>query len=162
MNNFATLKLIGSFEKVVFYSIRLEGMDLSLYEEFFEKFNIKEYKDELSNMLSQIREIGKRGAYARYFRHEGSAEALPTSILGDGNGNLRLYCSRINENVVILYNGGIKTKQKAQDCPNVFLHFNLANKLSKKITQLMIDEEIKSDPKGRSGLIYDKSLTIEF
>lgn len=79
MHTFATLKHIGTFKKVCFYSIKLENSDLSLYEEFYEKFGkLDELKEEMDILFSQIKAIGNRGALSHYFRHEGSAEALPT------------------------------------------------------------------------------------
>jgi len=58
------------------------------------------------------------------------------------NNNLRLYCLRANENVVFLYSGGLKTTQKAQDCPNVKKHFILANQLTKAIDTAIKDSDI--------------------
>ena len=56
--------------------------------------------------------------------------------------NLRLYCLRANSNVVFLFSGDIKTTQKAQDCPNVRKHFNLANTLTKAIDNAFIENDI--------------------
>ena len=46
-----------------------------------------------------------------------------------------LYCIRINENIVILLNGGGKTSQKVQDSPDLLPKFRLANKISEAVTK---------------------------
>jgi hypothetical protein len=52
---------------------------------------------------------------------------------------LRLYCLYISNNMIFLFNGGIKTTDKAQDCPNVSKYFRDAERFTK-----MIDEGIRS------------------
>ncbi len=54
-----------------------------------------------------------------------------------------MYCLRANENVVILFNGDIKTTQYPQDCPNVKLHFKQANQLTKAIDAAFREKEIR-------------------
>lgn len=44
-----------------------------------------------------------------------------------------MYCSRLNDHIVILFNGDRKTTSKAQDCPNVARYFREANKIQKEI-----------------------------
>lgn len=56
--------------------------------------------------------------------------------------NLRLYCHRLNEYVVILFSGAIKTAHTAQECPNVKPHFELANKLTVTIDKAFKENEI--------------------
>lgn len=80
-----------------------------------------------------------------FFRPEQKASALPSprgSRVGieiKSDTTLRLYCVRINEDIVILCSGDIKTKDNAQDCPNVSYHFRLANKISQKIDEAQLD-----------------------
>ena len=56
---------------------------------------------------------------------------------------LRLYTFRLNENVVFLFSGDLKTSRYAQDCPNVSSHFNLANKLTAAIQLALEEKEIR-------------------
>jgi hypothetical protein len=58
---------------------------------------------------------------------------------------------------VILFGGGIKTADKAQDCPNVGSHFKLANKLAEAI-----DEAIKQGDIDLldDDLAYDDDLEM--
>ncbi|MBZ5857604.1 hypothetical protein [Flavihumibacter profundi] len=79
------------------------------------------------------------GAQDHFFKREGYAERLPPPTYrfvesdGESDFGLRLYCLVLSEQVVILLNGGRKTAQRVQDCPNCFPHFNFANKLSDAI-----------------------------
>ena len=76
-------------------------------------------------------------------------------------GRLQLYCIRINEHVVILLNGGIKSTKKAQDCPNVSASFELANKLAKAIEKSLHKNDIEwSDEE--LDIFYDENLEINF
>jgi len=150
VSRFATIKHINTFKKVHYYSILFEDEEDSLFEQFINKYIEDEgTKEELVEMVEWIRKIGDEiGAKTKYFRHEGAtsdAKALPppARFIEGAAGSLRLYCLVLSEQVVVLYNGGVKTKNKAQDCPNVSSHFRLANKISKVITQSFIEKEIR-------------------
>lgn len=161
MDNFATLKFIDEFEKVIYYSVVLNGDEEqeSLYEEFVKRWE-KENLPKLTHIQEWIRLVGDRyGAQDIYFRPEKKALALPPrgikrspSYLHFGKAtanNLRLYCHKLNEHVVVLFTGAEKTADEARDCNAVRQHFDLANKLA-----LAIDECI------REGLItWDDDLT---
>lgn len=56
---------------------------------------------------------------------------------------------RLSDHVVILFNGGVKTANTAQECPVVAPHFHRAQKLCNAIQQAMRDNEI--------GLIDDET-----
>jgi len=60
-----------------------------------------------------------------------------------GREQLRLYCLYISENIVFLFNGGIKTKDKAQDCKNVKSYFQEAEKFTIAIDKMIKDEQIE-------------------
>ena len=86
--------------------------------------------------------MGKQtGAKENYFRFENVATALPPRFIELENA-LRLYCHRLNDHVVFLFNGGIKTALKVQDCNNVKHHFKLANQLAVAIDRLLKENEI--------------------
>ena len=139
------LKTVKYFSVVITEEPLLEGD--SLFDLFVEKQKLKN-KSKLQHILDWIELIGnsKRGANENIFRFENDASALPPEgkdrepcyLENDINtpNDLRLYCFRANEHVVILFNGDIKTTETAQECPNVKPHFDLANKLSKKLNQL--------------------------
>lgn len=155
MNTFAHIKPIAQYNKVSYYSVCMKSNTVSLFEEFI-NFHTTANKKKLNHVLEWIRIIGnKYGAQPHLFRPEGEsadASALPpkgierpphyTEFGKKKANNIRLYCLRANENVVILFNGDIKTTQYAQDCPNVKKHFKLANLLTKAIDNAFIEKDI--------------------
>ena len=155
MNKFAQIKKIATFKKVVYYSVCLEeDQGVSLFELFLQKHTVVNL-DKLTHIQFWLKEIGnKYGARTDYFRNE--AETADTSALpplgknrqpayvenGENTpNNLRLYCFRLNESVVFLFNGDIKTADTAQNCDNVKDHFKLANQLTSLI-EVQINTEI--------------------
>lgn len=176
MNNFAKIILVQRFKKVNYYTLKLEEDELSLFGQFQRK-HTAENRDKLNHILAWIKVIGNKiGAKKDHFRPEennGSAVALPpigkdkepTYVeFNDETGkdentpnNLRLYCYRLGDNVVFLFNGDIKTAETAQECDNVRPHFKLANeltnvldkaigngfKLNKDYTDLEIDNDFE-------------------
>ena len=74
--------------------------------------------------------------------------------------DLRLYCLRANEHIVFLFNGGIKTTDKAQNCPNVSSYFKQANKLADKINAFFVSGDIRWNLKF-TDILFDPNLEIE-
>lgn len=155
MNTFAHIKPIAEYNKVAYYSICIDDKETSLFEDFI-KEQTKENSKKLDHILNWLEQIGNNyGARTDYFRPEGETadtSALPpkginrkpqyTEHRKNKANTLRLYCLRANESVVFLFNGDIKTKRTAQECPNVRPHFKLANKLTKAIDEAFKDDEI--------------------
>lgn len=165
VNRFATIEETVRFNKVTYYTIQMEEEDSSLFLQFINNHENK-YQEQLSLIRSWLSKIGKDiGAKERYFRVErfrgGDTRALPPpSKFINIECNLRLYCMRINDNIVILYNGALKTANTAQECDNVRPHFLLANKLSKAIDKAIEEGDIEIDfEDGR--LLYDDTLNLE-
>lgn len=160
MNNFAEIILVQRFKKVSYYSVSVNEEN-SLFRQFVAKHTV-DNKEKLDHIMAWIQVIGdKIGAKENYFRNESETAntgALPpkgkdrepvyvetddTGVEQNVPNNLRLYCMRISENVVFLFNGDVKTADKAQDCKNVKPHFQLANLLTKLIDKALIDKDIK-------------------
>jgi hypothetical protein len=144
VNYFVTLRVFKTFKKVTYYTFLKENDAYTEADKFFNKCltndKISEQTDEL---VEWIRLIGEKyGAKERYFRFENEAGALPPKFVE--NNQLRLYIYRVNEGIVILSNGGIKTKQTAQECPNVKAHFRFADKMSKQLNALMGERRDKN------------------
>jgi len=132
--------------------------------------DIEAVSEDLSNLLVWIEEIGENhGAIKdRFFRNESittDVQALPPSkkqmeayeILVE---DLRLYCLVLNEHVVFLFNGGIKTTKNAKDCPNVGPYIKQANQIVVKLDKLLKSSEIRWN-KGQTDILFDKDLEIE-
>ena len=128
MNIFA-LEIFEEHEQCNFYTVRkIEDKDEILPSEtqkFFEKFySDEQYKEYLQEILALLDYIGeKRGANKHLFRPEGKADGLPRNEkkacqyleLDFANFPLRLYCLRITDEILILFNGGVKDSVKAQN-----------------------------------------------
>ena len=105
------IELIEEHDAANFYSIHLDEQEISELERFFEKFPEGcEYDEEVDTIIAWLDKIGEIGALERYFRHEGrygdGVSAIPIET-----SNLRLYCIRLNEKILIFGNGGIKDCQ---------------------------------------------------
>ena len=132
MNIFANIVRLTDFQfkKVRYFSICFKGNDVNEFFDFMNRMeDIDEVAEDLSNLLVWIEEIGENfGAIKdRFFRNESitaDVQALPPSkkkmeVYEIPVEDLRLYCMVLNENVVFLFNGGIKTTDNAKECPNV-------------------------------------------
>lgn len=179
MNNRCNIILIERTFKVNYYSILLPSDRLTLFEQFV-YYHTKTHPNKLNHILAWLKMLGDRiGARMEYFRNEAllsDTVALPpygkfrkpsyvetdptTGVLYEQANNLRLYCMRVNESVVILFSGGIKTAIKAQNCPNVRSHFNQANHLCKSINQAFMQRIIRWND-DYSDIYYPTTIKIE-
>lgn len=173
MTTFAVSKFINEYKKVVFYSVVLEGSedDRSLFEGFiFQQRGQNEVR--LDHILSWMKEIGERyGAQERFFRREMVATALPPpsgisrklGFIDDGLASanaLRLYCHRLNEHVVVLFGGDVKTAAIAQECARVKRHFQLANHLAKAIDASFAAGDLKWKEDGQD-ILYKEDFKLK-
>ena len=184
MNNFATLNKVGTYDKVVYYTLTIEDEDgvndKSLFEMFIEKHS-KENYEKFHHIMTWLQIIGNEiGAKEYYFRQE--AEISDTSALpptgvdreptyveinnetGEEENkpnNLRLYCFRASETVVFLFNGDVKTENKAQDCDNVRPHFRLANRLTKLLEDKFKEKEILWNEDG-TNIEFEEDLELNW
>ena len=167
MNNIATIWTEDrlNFERVRYYSVLLEGQEECEFARFWKRMEeIRGLDDELNDMYVWLTLIGnKYGARKDFFREERHAQALPPinriAKIGPVPGALRLYCLRLSDTVVILFNGGIKTKREALDCPNVGPQLRLADKIATEIISMVTKGEIKLKEKK---LIFKPETEIEF
>jgi hypothetical protein len=162
MSRSAILEVFHEYEFVTYYTVRLlteedddEPEALTETDKFYDQFDDEqhEYFDEFEVILDVIDGIGhhKKGAEDSLFRFEDAAHALPPSpsqakrvleIEIVVHSTLRLYCIRLTNRVVILLNGGVKTVDEALECPNVKMHFKLAQQVAESIDSLLIERSI--------------------
>ena len=121
MNTFALEIFNDEGNACTFYTVRWENEEFSETDKFFIKFrNDDTHKNSLQELAKFLDiQIGeKKGALKDYFRFENSADALPppgTYLINQitisySNFPLRLYCLRISDSLVVLFNGGEKNK----------------------------------------------------
>lgn len=160
MNYYVFLKHFVDLPAVTLYTIRFEEIsglrhDLTEYEKFIERFENDHTVSDTYGIISEsILIMGEVGADLDMFRLENRAVALPPpgrrlAILGheyrDDFPPLRLYMMRVCDQILILFNGGLKTNRTAQLCPNVSTHFRTANSLCNQIDDRIRSREIVID-----------------
>ena len=100
----------------------------------------KKHKKDFDTIIYWVNKISQTGAFERYFRPEKKAVAIPL----DSGYHLRLYCYRIDDQTIILGNGGIKTSKKVKNSPDCFPHFKLMNHVANKIYWGLKDNKISN------------------
>ncbi len=115
MRRHYSIELIEEHEAVNFYSIHLNEEEFSELERFFEKFPIgSPFDEDVETIIAWLDKIGQTGALERYFRYEGrygdGVSAIPIET-----SNLRLYCIRLSDRILIFGNGGVKESATWQE-----------------------------------------------
>jgi len=153
-----------------FYTVRWVDEELSETDKFFVKYeNQSTFQRPLQELAKFIsKKIGdEMGALEDFFRFENAAQALPPSgtykvediYIDYGNFPLRLYCLRISETLVVLFNGGEKTANTAQG-GKTSMAFRDANLFAKRIMDALISKEIYITPNRREFRYYNGSDEI--
>lgn len=158
-------------DKVTFYSPRWDDSQYSEMDKFLLRMEqLPEIKDSLQELLELIREIigNNHGAHEAFFnRFENRVTALPpkghikiSELELDYYGfPLRLYCLALNEETVILFNGGIKNAQTVQNSTDaISVKFYEANEFAKRILSAISTGEIIVN--GRTITYYNGSNEI--
>lgn len=120
------LTVYKQFPKVTYYTVVEEGKENNETDQFFLRFRDKEKNQkDVQTIKYWLEKIGKeKGALERFFRPERKATAIP---IPPPQCDLRLYCHRISDDIVILGGGGEKTSKKVKDSPDALPHFDLMN-----------------------------------
>lgn len=149
MNQKYCLELFEENDNLNLYTIRLKDEKLTEFEKFLDKFpNDCKYKEDIDIIISWIEKITEKGALSRYFKPEGK--------YGDGVGaipietnNIRLYCLRLSDKILILGNGGIKDADTWQDSPTL-----------RPFVELLIDTSRFINTRRQKGNIQLNDKTI--
>lgn len=94
--------------KCTLYTIQFLTEDEAEYERFYNRFKDDAvYNEDLMRIADFIERIANFGAVERLFRPEGkmSDRVVALPII---KSNLRLYCLRLSDSILILGNGGVK------------------------------------------------------
>jgi len=170
VNTFALEIFDDQGQVCTFYTVRWEDAELSETDKFFVKYEhdstLQRPLQELAKFISN--KIGdEMGALEDFFRFENAAQALPPSgtykvqdiSIKYGNFPLRLYCLRISENLVVLFNGAEKTAATAQG-GRTSMAFQEANIFAKRILDALQQKEIYITTDQRAFRYYDDSDEI--
>ena len=138
-----SVELIEEHEKVNFYSIHLDGEELSELERFFDKFPEGcEYDEEVDTILAWIDKIAEKGALERYFRPEGRYGDGVGVIPIDVGNKIRLYCLRLTDKVLIFGNGGVKDSDSCQNSKVLAPYVQLLTETSRFVKSRLRDGKI--------------------
>ena len=144
-----SIQLIEEHDAVNFYSILMDEDALSELEKFFEKFPEGcPFDEDVDTIIAWLDKIGETGALERYFRYEGrygdGVSAIPIET-----SNLRLYCIRLSDRILIFGNGGIKDCATWQDSESLTEYVEMLVDTSRFITSrlangtlYMVDKEL--------------------
>lgn len=166
MNIFALEIWDDEGAKCTFYTVKQDGEESNETDLFFEKYDaMAAYKEANQELLSfVIYAIGENhGAVDALFnRDENEVKGLP--VQGKRKVQnityhfpefpLRLYALKITNNIVVLFNGGIKdgpTNQKSR----LHLEWRAACEFAKRIDEAIRDGSIIVDEKNRKLTNYD-------
>ena len=120
MNRAVELIFIHQDEETSFYSFKYTDDTTSEFDKFYEMFDTEEFEEEFNIITYWIEKIGKEGAIDRFFRPEkGNLMALPSPL---EYSDIRLYVFKIEEGVVLLGNGGLKTTRTFNEDPILNAH----------------------------------------
>ena len=144
------IELVEEYDKVNFYSILMDGKELTELESFFEKFPIGcEYDEDIDVIIAWMDKIAETGALERYFRPEGRYGDGVGVIPIDVGNKVRLYCLRLSDKILVFGNGGVKDTAKWQEseelAPYVKLLFDTSRFISSRLSDgslVLVDKEI--------------------
>jgi hypothetical protein len=118
--------------KATFYTIYYNNDNDSLFKQFINGY-INSYKSEVLEIYNRIIVMGNEEGARRYnfTEEEGTPGDMVCALCDKPGKNLRLYCIRYSENLVILGSGGFKPKSISalQDDP-------ILKKENKKVVQI--------------------------
>lgn len=170
MNTFELRVFDDEASQCSFYTVLQDGHTQSEADKFFGKYQndirLKEALQELVNFL--FIQIGdKYGALPQFFRFENAAHALPPPgrykvgeiTIDYANFPLRLYCLRLSNHLVVLFNGAEKTSQTAQG-GKTSMAFTEANQFATRILEAIYSKEIFTSQNGRTFECKDGSDEI--
>lgn len=118
-----------SGDKASIYSIVSEESKVPFLDHFISEHR-KDFIQDLMSIMGRLKSIGNTiGAVETFFKLDEGLEwdDLVCALYDIPDKHLRLYCIRMNENIVVVGNGGPKDVRAWQDDP----------KLSREVTEMM-------------------------
>jgi hypothetical protein len=134
-----------SGSKATFYSVLVDDDSETLFEKFYEE-NKNTFREELKSIVKTLDTIAlDNGARRSYFKeNEGKLGDLVCALYDTPKSNLRLYCIRLGNTVIILGGGGqkIKTIRALQEDVKLTEENYLMRKLSELLYKKIKEGEI--------------------
>ena len=148
-----------SGNKASVYSVVVGDAKSSLFEQFILE-NKADYVDEVKDIVNRVRSIGqKTGAKDIFFKErEGNLGDGVCALYDRPSKNLRLYCIRYGNQIIVLGGGGPKQVRALQDDPKLKAENYFLRKLSAEITERIREREITF---SIDGLEFEGNLAFE-
>lgn len=159
MNTFV-VEIVAEGELATIYSVRKEEVQDAEFYRFMNKIEQEEGLAEPFQILSQLifdTIADKFGALSYFFnRFEAGTDALPPSPGGEKrsrlklielnahlpNFPLRLYCMRVSDEILILFNGGAKSTRTTQEDGWLEMKRKEGVKFSRKIQEALREDDL--------------------
>lgn len=165
MDRFAFIEKLEELSGVgvTYFSVRFDGAESNEFEKFVNNFSgDKGIEEEFSDLLGWLEKLKEYGAREQFFRSEEKAQALPPYVRYldfKYKRDLRLYCCRISDKAVFLFNGAIKTANPVQNCPYALPKFREANEIVQAIDQKFKNKELQLTA-DEELIVKDEELTL--
>lgn len=167
MNTFVLEIFDNEGSLCTFYTVRWDHLGLSETDKFFQKFSKEKQLQRPLQELAKFIEVvigNEKGALDDFFRFENQANALPPKgkhkveeiTIDYRDFPLRLYCLRISDYLVVLFNGAEKTDWTAQGGKTSMV-FIEANQFAKRILNALQQGDIYIAGNHREFKNYDGS-----
>lgn len=166
MKNFVLEIFDDAFALITYYTVRWDESVENETNKFILRFsNSAEHRSYYQQIAALLVDMGERKSARKYYfsRHEDEASALPPKSRLEVNGveinyfenPLRLYCIRLNDWLVILFNGGLKTTRTAQESDDMARKFREAKQFAQRIWEAIQDGTILIDKTERRITNFD-------
>ncbi len=152
------LRLSG--KKATVYSLIIDDNELTLFDKFIVE-NDEQFPNEIDSIFDTLDKIGKKYGNARQFfkENEGKLGNLVCALYDTPNSNLRLYCIRLGNAIIILGSGGHKSKtiRTLQEDDTLKKANYLLRTFSELLHQKILDGEIywKNDMELNGNFILE-------
>lgn len=134
-----------------FYTIKIDGEKLTLFEKFINE-NKSKHTSELENIRNRVKVMAqKTGARETFFK---TKEGVPgdgvCALYDDPDKKLRLYCVRYGKLVVILGSGGEKPKgmKALQESKKLTDENDIVKRISKGVSKAMREKYLRWSDDG--------------
>ncbi len=127
--------------KSTLYTIQFENEKETEFDKFLKDKKLKS-SSHFQKLLVRIDDIAERlGCQDQFFKLEESSYF--DNVVALSRGDLRLYCIRFGNVILILGSGGIKKTRTTQEDPKLDKIVNQMGYVAKRIDQKIRDKEIK-------------------